>query len=186
MSLDKYFNSQYFDKTSKNVSRVCYESYDPLIHINVNSHLWTKIEEQEYKVVDKYSSRPTIPVTDENKIVDILMKWWTKKYGLVEGERNNNVYILAAAFNDYGVNKSLAEYIMSQFETQGFSLQEIKQTINSAYTQTQNFGSKYYEDEDRVNQVRMKLKRGVSKKEIRSQLADSQIENGFLFLIHLS
>ena len=180
MSLDKYFNSQYFDKTSKNVSRVCYESYDPLIHINSNSHLWTKIEEQEYKVVDKYSSRPTIPVTDENKIVDILMKWWTKKYGLIEGERNNNVYILAAAFNDYGVNKSLAEYIMSQFETQGFSLQEIKQTINSAYTQTQNFGSKYYEDEDRVNQVRMKLKRGVSKKEIRSQLADSQIEDAVI------
>ena len=180
MSLDKYFNSQYFDKTSKNISRVCYESYDPLIHVNVNSHLWTKIEEQEFKVVDKYSSRPTIPVTDENKIVDILMRWWTKKYGLVEGERNNNVYILAAAFNDYGVNKSLAEYIMSQFETQGFSLQEIKQTINSAYTQTQNFGSKYYEDEDRVNQVRMKLKRGVSKKEIRSQLADSQIEDAVI------
>ena len=180
MSLNKYFNSQYFDKTSKNISRVCYESYDPLIHINVNSHLWTKIEEQEYRVVDKYSSRPTIPVTDENKIVDILMKWWEKKYGLIEGERNNNVYILAAAFNDYGVNKSLAEYIMSQFESQGFSLQEIKQTINSAYTQTQNFGSKYYEDEDRVNQVRMKLKRGVSKKEIRSQLADSQIEDAVI------
>ena len=142
--------------------------------------MWTKIEEQEYKVVDKYSSRPTIPVTDENKIVDILMKWWTKKYGLIEGERNNNVYILAAAFNDYGVNKSLAEYIMSQFESQGFSLQEIKQTINSAYTQTQNFGSKYYEDEDRVNQVRMKLKRGVSKKEIRLQLADSQIEDAVI------
>lgn len=180
LSLDKHYNSEYFDKTSKNVSRVCYESYDPLIHINLNAHLWTKIEEQEYKVVDKYSSRPTIPVTDENKIVDILMKWWTKKYGLVEGERNNNVYILAAAFNDYGVNKSLAEYIMSQFESQGFSLQEIKQTINSAYTQTQNFGSKYYEDEDRVNQVRMKLKRGVSKKEIRLQLADSQIEDAVI------
>jgi len=180
LSLDKHFNSEYFDKTSKNISRVCYESYDPLIYINTNANLWTKIEEQEYKVVDKYSSRPTIPVTDENKIVDILMKWWTKKYGLVEGERNNNVYILAAAFNDYGVNKSLAEYIMSQFESQGFSLQEIKQTINSAYTQTQNYGSKYYEDEDRVNQVRMKLKRGVSKKEIRLQLADSQIEDAVI------
>ena len=59
-------------------------------------------------------------------------------------------------------------------------MQEIKQTINSAYTQTQNFGSKYYEDEDRVNQVRMKLKRGVSKKEIRSQLADSQIEDAVI------
>ena len=180
MSLEKYFNSQYFDKTSKNLSRVCYESYDPLIHINVNSHLWDKIEEQEYKVIDKYSSRPTIPVTDENKIVDILMKWWTKKYGIVDGERNNNIYILAAAFDEYGISKSLAEYIMSQFQSNDFTLSEIKTTINSAYSQTQNFGSKYYEDEDRVNQVRMKLKRGVSKKEIRLQLAESQIEDAVI------
>ena len=28
-SLEKYFNSEYFDKTCKNISRVCYESYDP-------------------------------------------------------------------------------------------------------------------------------------------------------------
>ena len=33
-SLKKYFNSPYFDSTSKNLSRVCYESYDPLIFIN--------------------------------------------------------------------------------------------------------------------------------------------------------
>lgn len=177
LSLEKHFNSKYFDKTSKNVSRVCYESYDPLIYINLNSNVWDKIEEPEYKVVDKYSSRPTIPVTDENKIVDILMKWWTRKYGIVDGERNNNVYILAAAFNDYGISKSLSEYIMCQFETKDFSLSEIKTTINSAYSQTQNFGSKYYEDEDKVNQIRAKLKRGVSKKEIRIQLADSGVED---------
>ena len=30
-SLERHFNSHYFDKTSKNISRVCYESYDPLI-----------------------------------------------------------------------------------------------------------------------------------------------------------
>ena len=180
ISLERYYNSDYFDKTSKNVSRVCYESYDPLIYINLNSNLWNKIEEQEYKVVDKYSSRPTIPVTDENKIVDILMKWWTKKFGMIDGERNNNIYILAAAFNDYGVSRSLSEYIMSQFESSDFTMNEIKTTINSAYAQTQNFGSKYYEDEDRVNQVRMKLKRGVSKKEIRLQLAESQIEDAVI------
>jgi len=180
LSLGKHFNSDYFDKTSKNVSRVCYESYDPLVYINKNSHLWDKIEEQEYKVVDKYSSRPTIPVTDENKIVDILMKWWNRKYGIKHGERNNNIYILAAAFNDYGVSRSLAEYIMAQFQSKDFSLNEIKTTINSAYSQTQNFGSKYYEDEDQVNQVRIKLKRGVSKKEIRLQLAESNIEDAVI------
>ena len=48
---------------------------------------------------------PTIPVTDENKIVDILTKWWQKKYPMIEGQRNQNIYILAAAFNDFGVNQ---------------------------------------------------------------------------------
>ena len=99
---------------------------------------------------------------------------------LFDGERNNNIYILAAAFNDYGVSKSLAEYIMSQFESSDFKISEIKTTINSAYSQKQNFGSKYYEDEDKVNQVRMKLKRGVSKKEIRLQLSETQIEDAVI------
>ena len=29
-ALSKQFNNEYFDSTSKNISRVCYESYDPL------------------------------------------------------------------------------------------------------------------------------------------------------------
>jgi hypothetical protein len=171
-SLQSHYNSDYFDTTSKNISRVCYESYDPLIYVNNDSVVWDKVEEHEYRPVDKYSSKPTIPITDENKIVDILMKWWTKKYGIVEGERNNNVYVLAAAFNDYGINKSLAQYIMDRFSSSDFTQQEIKQTIDSAYSQTQNFGSKYYEDEDKIVSIRQKIKRGVSKKELKQKLID--------------
>jgi len=33
-ALEKYFQSEFFDKTTKNISRVCYESYDPKIFIN--------------------------------------------------------------------------------------------------------------------------------------------------------
>lgn len=175
-SLEKHFNSQYFDKVVKNVSRVCYESYDPLIHVNEHSSMWDKIEEPEYVEVNKFRDTPTIPITDENKIVDILVKWWTKKYPMIEGQRNQNVYILAMAFNDYGINKSLADYVLSQYATQDFSLSEIKRTIDSAYTQTRNFGTKYYEDEERVNQIKVKLRRGVSKKEIRHQLEESRID----------
>ena len=102
-ALEKHFNSQYFDKTSKNISRVCYESYDPLIYINENSSLWDTIAEVEYKE-KSVADTPTIPITDENKIVDILVKWWTKKFPMIEGQRNQNVYVLAMAFNDYGVN----------------------------------------------------------------------------------
>jgi hypothetical protein len=175
-SLEKYFNSIYFDKTSKNLSRVCYESYDPLIYVNNNSSVWDMIEEPEYTEVNRSKDAPTIPITDENKIVDILVKWWTKKYPMVEGQRNQNCYILAMAMNDFGVNKSLAEYILKQYTSDDFTLQEITNTINSAYSNTANFGTKYYEDEERINQIKAKLKRGVPKKEVRSQLHDSNLE----------
>lgn len=175
-SLEKYFNSPYFDKTSKNISRVCYESYDPLIHVNENSSIWDLIEEPEYREVSKFRDQPTIPITDENKIVEILVKWWTKKYPMVEGQRNQNCYVLAMAFNDYGINKSLAGYVLNQYATADFSIKEIQITIDSAYKNTANFGTKYYEDEERVNQIKAKLRRGVSKKEVRSQLAESNLD----------
>lgn len=169
-ALQDHFSSTFFDKTSKNISRVCYESYDPSIYVNLDSAVWDKISEKEYREVERYGSKPTIPITDENKIVDILMKWWTKRYGLVDGERNNNVFILAAAFNDFGVNRSLAEYIMSQFEAKDFTMAEIKSTINSAYSNTHKFGTKFYEDEDRINHIRGQVRRGVSKKDIKESL----------------
>lgn len=179
-SLEKYFNSAYFDKTSKNLSRVCYESYDPLIHINHNSSIWDVLEEIEYVEVSKYKDAPTIPITDENKIVEILVKWWTKKYPMSEGQRNHNAYILAMAFNDFGVNKSLAVYVLNHYATSDFTHKEIQQIIDSAYKNTGNFGTKYYEDEERVNQIRAKLRRGVSKKEIRYQLQDSNLDGNVI------
>jgi hypothetical protein len=176
-SLEKHFNSKYFDKTSKNISRVCYESYDPHIYVNENSSLWDTINEPEYTEVSKYKDKPTIPITDENKIVDILVKWWCKKYPMVEGQRNHNAYVLAMALNDFGINKSLAAYVLNQYATADFSVKEIAQTIDSAYKNTANFGTKYYEDEDRVNQIRQKLRRGIPKKEISYQLQGSGIDS---------
>jgi len=175
-SLEKHFNSPYFDKTSKNVSRVCYESYDPLIFVNENSSIWNTIEDPEYTEVSKIKDKLTIPITDENKVVDILVKWWMKKYPMVEGQRNHNVYILAMAFNDFGISKPLASYVLNQYATDDFSVREIGVTIDSAYKNTANFGTKYYEDEEKVNSIKAKLRRGVSKKEIRIQLQDSHLD----------
>lgn len=175
-SLKAYFDSPYFDKMCKNVSRVCYESYDPLLHINPNSNVWDTIAEPEYTEVVTHRDPPTIPITDENKVVEILVKWWEKKYPMVEGQRNQNVYVLAMAFNDYGINKALAGYILNQYATQDFPQHEITRTIDSAYSRTENFGTKYYEDEDRLTQIKNKLRRGVSKKEIRHQLDEAGID----------
>lgn len=175
-SLAKHFDSQYFDKTSKNLSRVCYESHDPVIHINENSSVWDTIEEREYTEVNKIKDKATIPITDENKIVEILVKWWENKYPMNEGQRNQNCYILAMAFNDFGINKSLASYVLNQFASESFTVREIATTIDSAYRHTANFGTKYYEDEERVNSIRAKLRRGVPRNEIREQLQQSQLD----------
>lgn len=175
-ALEKHFNNQHFDKTSKNLSRVCYESYDPLIYVNENSSVWDTIEEYEYREVSKNRDLPTIPITDENKIVEILVKWWERKYPMNEGQRNNNAYVLAMAFNDFGVNKSLAGYVLKRYASETFKDEEIQRTIDSAYSNTANFGTKYYEDEERVNNVRAKLRRGVSKKEVRAQLQEAQVD----------
>jgi len=175
-SLEIHFNNPHFDTTCKNISRVCYESYDPLIYVNKNSSVWEEIKEKEYTEVNSRLDMPTIPITDENKIVEILVKWWVKKYPMVEGQRNNNCFILASAFNDFGINKSLAGYVLQNYRTSDFTETEINQTISSAYAQTQNHGTKYYEDEERVNNIRVKLRRGESKKKIKSQLEDSHIE----------
>ena len=174
-SLEVYFDSSYFDKSVKNISRVCYESYDPLINVNPNSSVWDSIQEQSYTEYAKYSETATIPITDENKVVEILVKWWEKKYPMIEGQRNQNAYILAMGLNDFGINRSLAEYLLTNYATKDFTHVEIKRTIESAYANVQNFGTKYYEDEEKMTQMRHKMARGVSTKEIESQLGDIEM-----------
>ena len=169
-SLEEYFDSPYFDTTSKNISRVCYESWDALIYINEDSEVYDKVKEEDYVKVDITSNIATLPITDENKIVEILVKWWEKKFPMHEGMRNQNAYTLAMAFNEYGINKSLASYILNQYEQSDFTLKEIQDTIDNAYNNTGKFKTKFYEDESAVNIVRLKVRNGASNKEIIEEL----------------
>ena len=141
-SLKTEFDSTYFDTTSKNLSRVCYESYDPLLYYNPNSLIWDTIEEEEHEERSSYKDKPTIKITDENKIVEILVKWWTKRYPMAEGQRNHNVYILAMAFNDFGISKSLASFICNQYESKSFPKNEIETTIQFSVWKDTKFWNK--------------------------------------------
>jgi hypothetical protein len=176
-ALNKYFDSEYFDKTCRNISRVCYESYDKLIHINDSSNVWDTMAEPEYIEMNSHRDPPTIPITDHNKIVEILVKWWEKKYPMVDGQRNQNVYILAMAFNDYGVPKALAGYVLGGYADEGFDMSEINRTIDSAYANTSKFNTKYYEDEEMISSVKGSLRKGVAKKQIRYQLNQSGVDS---------
>ncbi len=66
-----------------------------------------------------------------------LLKWWHRRFGLVQGQRNANVYKLAAAFNAYGVPKEHALAVCAGFvDLRGpdpFTAGEIAQAVESAY-----------------------------------------------------
>jgi hypothetical protein len=147
-----------------------------LLYLNETSSVWETIEEETYEEKSTFKDVPVLKITDENKIVEILIKWWQLKYPMVEGQRNHNVYILAMAFNDFGISKTLASFVCNQYSSSDFSQREIETTINSAYSNTQNFATKFYEDTETINDVRLRLKRGDSKLDIRRDLQDTNIE----------
>lgn len=179
-SLEEYYDSPHFDVTSKNISRVCYESYDPDIFINEDSLEWSNVAEKEYKEVSKNKGAMTVPITDSNKIVEILLHWWRKKYPMTEGGRNHNAFILASAFNDFGIYKDTALNILSNYQEKSFPMSEIKQTVDSAYQQVANFGTKYYEDEEKLEVLRSNMREGSSKKDIKQLLQNMNVDNNMV------
>lgn len=74
-----------------------------------------------------------------------------------------NAFILAMAFNDYGVTQSTASMVLSKYESSDFTSNEINTTIKSAYSNTQNFNTKFYEDDEKINDIQQRLRRGESK-----------------------
>lgn len=147
--LKEHFNSPNFDDSCVNEARVCYVSYDEGIYINEDSLVFDKMLEQKTQIVEVKEVKVQVKV-DNNRVIDGLYKWWSDRYGLIDGERNRNTYILAMAFNEFGIPELQAKSFMSQFEHTGFEIQEINSCIESAYNKTHVFGTKSFTDEETI------------------------------------
>lgn len=160
-AFQKKFDYEYFDIANSNVDRVCFESYDPNIYVNYEATMFDEV------LIDEgytFSERvPLIPITDEDKIIDKIMKFnWAK--GFNEGERNAFIFDIAGAFCEYGVQQYNAEgYILNNVTIGDFSEQEAKNTIKSAYRKRQ-FDSKFFEDYSKIDRIKLDLSKG--KKEV--------------------
>lgn len=159
-SLEKHFSSEYFDEKNCNVSRVCFESYDPKIYINDLAEEWTeKATEEGYHVTTR---TPILPLRNESEIIDRLMKWWNENYGFTEGNRNNNLYILACSFCNYGIDQDLAtNYIIRNVIDGDFTQSETEIAVRSAY-KTSEWNTKYFEDKQTLKRIELKVRKGES------------------------
>jgi hypothetical protein len=155
------FQYDYFDMQNSNVDRVCFESYDPNIYINLEAEIFNPVlKEDGFDISERV---PLIPITDQDKIIDKIMKWGWKK-DFVDGERNNFIFDIAGAFCEYGIAQSLAEgYILNNVVIGDFSESEAITTIKSAYKK-RKFDSKYFEDYQKIGAIKSDLKKG--KKEV--------------------
>lgn len=158
--LEKHFNSEYFDIKCSNLSRVCFESFDPNIFINYESIEFTdKAIEEGYSVTDKV---PVLPLNNENEIISRLMKWWESKYGLAPDNWNNNLYVLAGAFCSYGIDEDLAQrYIVQNITGSNMPENDVQTLTRSAYKRIPH-GTKYFEDSTTVKRIKEKVQKGDS------------------------
>jgi len=153
----KLFNYDYFDIANSNVDRVCFESYDPNIYVNLESEIFDPILKDEGFTISERV--PVLPITDEDKIIAKIMEWnWSKDFR--EGERNAFIFDLAGAFCEYGITQSTAEgYIFNNVVIGDFSETETKTTIKSAYRK-RNFDTKYFENYNKIDSIKVDLKKG--------------------------
>ena len=121
------------DKSGKNISRACFESYDPEIYINENAKQFDKIIEDVYKTEIKQQ------FTSEKETYDNIRKWLdNKSEAFASGNRNNYIFKLAGACCRFGIDQySTLDYLLRDFATSDFNQSEIKLSVKSAYRANQ-------------------------------------------------
>jgi hypothetical protein len=163
----EYINSDYFDVANSNVSRVCFESYDPDAYLNEFCDVFQGItEDKGYHKAEKIA---VLPIANEDRIIDLIMKF---NHGVFEQGRNNWTFKVACCMAEYGVDQYAAKNYLLQYAQEDFTASEINYTVINAY-KSSNFNTKYFEDTYTVNKVKIKLKEGVKDEDIQKQLGVS-------------
>jgi len=160
------------DKSGRDISRVCYESYDPDIYVNNTSIVWDILFEKD---TFEYSDRkPQIPVTKESEIIDRIMKWMNNK-GEQFSPGNRNYFILKAsnAFNRYGVGEYSAISFLSKYIESDFTQDEIEKTVKNAYKQKDQHNISYFENIEVKKEIRKDIRSGITNRDISDKITRS-------------
>ena len=169
-SLRTFFDNDHFDGSGNDVARFCFESYDPDIYINEEAIEWRDMEEEDITDIGFENSNVLVPVSDEGEIISRLQVWFDKKYGLIQGQRNDNLFKFAAAMSDFGVSLETAQNYLNQFATRDFTIKEIGITVRSAYKRNpQKFGSLVFENIEKRRKIEQMITAGYNKKEIKME-----------------
>ena len=118
-----------FDPKCKDISRLCFVSYDPNTFLNENASIFEVKEEiktTNAKVVNQVAHHLT---TEE--LLDKCLKFTENKEQYYDGNRNNFVYLFACNANRFGIYEAdTLDYCLTNFD---IDEARIKASVNSAY-----------------------------------------------------
>lgn len=139
------------DRSGINVSRVCYESFDPDIYINENAEVFTKAKKIEKVVVSETEN------LDDSENFRRILKWLTNKNdAFVTGERNTYIFKLASACCRFGIGEESALGLISTEYTvsNDFTMSEMRSAVKSGYRANKNnFGTASLQKEKLVSKT---------------------------------
>ena len=168
----------FLDTKTKDLSRVCFESYDPDLFINENSKVW--VLKKEYTEVAQKTNYPRhFQIIDTTKKVDVIIKWFNSKFTLNAGERNDNLIKLSFALNRAGLQKDEALSLFKNYYSAGLDDSELEKLITNGYKNTADFDTMILVDDNKIREASEILKKGVqkAKREFRKEgLTDGDID----------
>lgn len=163
------------DKSGADISRLCYESYDPEIYINLDSVKFIPVLTKNTFELNDIGVLTNLPVIDGNDIANSLIKWFKGKYD--SKNRNSSLFKLAIAFNDFGVDRSICSNYLISYEQSDFTEHEIASIIESAYKNSANFCTKFFEDKKKKKVIENLVFGGRKEKEILEKFKEFNVEN---------
>ena len=116
------------DPKCKDVTRLCFVSYDPNCFINPNNQIF---EVSDVKSKDNKNFEEDSGQTDYIDIFEECIQFTDQKEKYFEGNRNNYIFQLACNCNRNGIPEHLCiDYILSHFDLPD---SEIRSAVKSAY-----------------------------------------------------
>lgn len=140
LKLQRYFEELLqveIDKSGKDITRLCFFSYDPELYLNENAEVFASGAKQsvqtDSQTVKKTDNRQ--PTTNNPEtIYEHCVRFTEKKIQFTEGNRNNFVYALANNLNRKGISEAMAlGYILADY---GYDAKEVTTAVQSAYQNT--------------------------------------------------
>lgn len=163
------------DSSGSDISRLCFESFDADIYINLDSEKFIPTYPSNAIEIINLGTVTNIPLIDNDEIANRLVKWFKTKFDT--SARNSSLFKLAIAFNDFGVDKIICERYLHSFIEKDFNENEINSLINSAYKNSSNFGSKQFEDKIKRKQIENIVLSGKKNKEVLDKFKEINSNN---------